>query len=167
MKKYLFGITGFIMLFAADRVTKIMALNLKGTEGISVIKGVFRLFYLENHGAAFGVMQGRRFLLLFITIIISAAVVAAFIKIPFTKRYLPMDIILMLLLSGAAGNMFDRIKDGYVTDFLYFELIDFPVFNVADCYVVIAAFAAMFCVMFYYKDEDLEIFKPKCRKRWK
>lgn len=165
MKKYLFGITGFIMLFAADRITKIMALNLKGTEGIPVIKGVFRLFYLENYGAAFGVMQGRRFLLLFITIIILATVVAAFIKIPFTKRYLPMDIILMLLLSGSAGNMYDRIKDGYVTDFLYFELIDFPVFNIADCYVVIAAFAAMFYVMFYYKDEDLEIFKPKNRKK--
>ena len=108
-------------------------------------------------------MQGRRFLLLAVTIIILALVIAAFIKIPFTKRYIPMDIILVMLLSGAAGNMYDRIKYGYVTDFLYFELIDFPIFNVADCYVVIAAFAAAFCIMFYYNDEDLEIFRIKKR----
>ncbi len=163
MKKYLFGITGFIILFAADRITKILAEGIKGTEGIPVIKGVFRLLYLENKGAAFGIMQGRRFLLLAITIIILALVAGAFIRIPFTKRYIPMDIILIMLLSGAAGNMYDRIKYGYVTDFLYFELIDFPIFNVADCYVVIAAFAAAFYIMFYYNDEDLEIFRIKKR----
>ncbi len=163
MKKYLFGITSFIILFAADRITKILAGSIKGTDGIPVIKGVFRLLYLENKGAAFGIMQGRRFLLLAATFIILALVAAAFIKIPFTKRYIPMDIILIMLLSGAAGNMFDRIKYGYVTDFLYFELIDFPIFNVADCYVVIAAFAAAFYIMFYYNDEDLEIFRIKKR----
>lgn len=161
MKKYLFGTTGFIILFAADRITKVLALSLKGTDGIPVIKDVFRLFYLENHGAAFGVLEGRRLLLLFVAFIILIAVAAAFIRIPFTKRYIPMDIILVLLLSGAAGNMYDRIKYGYVTDFLYFELIDFPVFNVADCYVVIAAFAAIFYIMFYYNDNDLEIFRLK------
>ena len=57
--------------------------------------------------------------------------------------------------------MIDRIVNGYVTDFLYFELINFPVFNVADCYVVIAAAAAMFLIIFYYKDEDFEAIKKK------
>ena len=77
MKKYLFGITGFTILFAADRITKILAEGIKGTDGIPVIKGVFRLLYLENKGAAFGIMQGRRFLLLAVTIIILALVIAA------------------------------------------------------------------------------------------
>ena len=66
-------------------------------------------------------------------------------------------------MSGAAGNLIDRVSQGYVVDFLYFKLIDFPIFNVADCYVVIAAFAAVFCIMFYYNDEDLEIFRIKKR----
>ena len=72
-----------------------------------------------------------------------------------------MEVLLVLLASGAIGNMADRAIYGYVTDFLYFELIDFPIFNVADCYVVIAAFTAAFYILFYYKDEDFEIFKLK------
>lgn len=63
------------------------------------------------------------------------------------------------------GNMLDRILNGYVIDFLYFELIDFPIFNIADCYVVIAAVLGAILIMFYYKDEDLEIFKPRNKKR--
>lgn len=78
MKKYIFGIIGFIILLAADRVTKVAAqTTLKGTDGIPVIKGVFRLLYLENRGAAFGVLQNQRFLLLFFTAIILIAVIAA------------------------------------------------------------------------------------------
>lgn len=159
LKKYILGIAGFVILFAADRLTKIAALGIKGTDGITIIKGVFRFLYLENHGAAFGVLENQRFLLLFITVVILFFVIAAYIKVPFTKRYYPMCVLLVMVSAGAAGNMADRIIHGYVTDFLYFELIDFPVFNVADCYVVIAAVAAMFYILFYYKEEDLGVFK--------
>ena len=55
--------------------------------------------------------------------------------------------------------MIDRIVHGFVTDFFYFELINFPVFNVADCYVVVSAIAAMLLILFYYKEEDLETIK--------
>lgn len=61
MKKYIFGLAGFIVLLAADRLTKLAALSIKGTDGRPVIKGVFRFLYLENHGAAFGVLQNQRF----------------------------------------------------------------------------------------------------------
>lgn len=160
LKKYILGIISFIILLAADQITKLAALtNLQGTEGIPVINGVFRLLYLENHGAAFGVLQNQRFLLLFITIIILLAIIIVYTKIPFTKKYIPMDIVLVLLAAGAVGNMIDRVSNGYVIDFLYFELIDFPIFNIADCYVVIAAIYAMVLILFYYKDEDFEIFR--------
>jgi len=162
MKKYISGLIWFAILLAADQLTKIAALNIKGTEGIPVIKGVFRLLYLENHGAAFGVLQNQRFLLLSVTAIILAVVIFVYIKIPLASRYIPFAAVLVLLAAGATGNMADRIIHGYVVDFLYFELIDFPVFNIADCYVVISAAAAMFLIMFYYKDEDLDIvFHPK------
>lgn len=164
MKKYIFGLVGFIILLMADRLTKLAALSIKGTEGIPVIKGVFRFFYLENHGAAFGVLKNQRFFLLFITVLILMAVIAAYIKIPFTKRYFPMVVLLILIVSGAAGNMIDRIIHGYVVDFLYFELIDFPVFNIADCYVVVAALFGALLILFYYKDEDFKVFRLRSGK---
>lgn len=164
MKKYIFGLAGFIVLLAADRLTKLAALSIKGTDGIPVIKGVFRFLYLENHGAAFGVLQNQRFFLLLLTVIILIAVIAAYIKIPFTKRYMPMSMLLILLVAGATGNMIDRVINGYVIDFLYFELIDFPIFNIADCYVVVSTIVAAFLIMFYYKDEDFEVFRTRGRK---
>ena len=62
--------------------------------------------------------------------------------------------ILVVLAAGAVGNMIDRIANGYVVDFLYFELINFPVFNVADCYVCVAAVLLIYCLLFRYKEED-------------
>ena len=63
--------------------------------------------------------------------------------------------------AGAVGNMIDRISQGYVVDFLYFKLINFPIFNVADCYVTIAAACLVILIMFYYKDEDMACFAIK------
>ena len=63
--------------------------------------------------------------------------------------------------SGAVGNMIDRISQSYVVDFLYFKLINFPIFNVADCYVTCAAFGLVLLIMFYYNDEDMSVFNMK------
>lgn len=75
-----------------------------------------------------------------------------------------MSMLLILLVAGATGNMIDRVINGYVIDFLYFELIDFPIFNIADCYVVVSTIVAAFLIMFYYKDEDFEVFRTRGRK---
>ena len=83
-------------------------------------------------------------------------------KIAYEKRYSYIHFALVLLLAGALGNFADRvitmIKYGhsYVIDFLYFELINFPIFNVADCYVTVAAFSTIVLGIFYYKDEDFD-----------
>ena len=58
--------------------------------------------------------------------------------------------------AGVAGNTIDRLVFGYVTDFLYFELINFPIFNIADCYITICAFLTIFLVFTKYKDDDFE-----------
>ena len=69
-----------------------------------------------------------------------------------------ITISVVLILSGAIGNLIDRIAYGYVVDFLYFKLINFPIFNVADCYVVIGACLMFLFVLFVYKEpEDLPI----------
>ncbi|MDY2590860.1 MAG: signal peptidase II, partial [Agathobacter sp.] len=66
--------------------------------------------------------------------------------------------------AGAIGNLIDRIVNNYVVDFFYFKLIDFPIFNVADIYVTIAAFLFIVLGFFYYKEEDFEIIFSKSKK---
>ena len=160
MEKYILWFITFLALIFADQLTKWWAvIALKGNEGISIIDGVFRLMYLENHGAAFGIMQNKRIMLLIVSAVILVFLAFIFIKIPDTGKFTPLKIIIVALTAGAIGNMIDRIINGYVIDFFYFELINFPVFNVADCYVVVSAVVAMILILFYYKEEDLETIK--------
>ena len=73
-----------------------------------------------------------------------------------------MNAICLLFFAGAIGNFIDRVMRNYVVDFFYFSLIDFPIFNVADIYVTVAAFAMIFLGLFYYKEEDFnQIFPAK------
>ena len=76
-------------------------------------------------------------------------------RMPVKKRYLPMRIVGILLGAGAVGNLIDRMMQKYVVDFLYFKLIDFPIFNVADCYVTMGAILLAILILFVYKDEEL------------
>ena len=76
-----------------------------------------------------------------------------------------MDYILIFFAAGAIGNFIDRVSLNYVVDFLYFKLINFPIFNVADIYVTCSAFVIIVLGIFYYKDEDIDrIFPPKAKK---
>lgn len=160
MKKMLYyikWIAVFLLLVIADQFTKQLAVSqLKGNSGITIINNVFKLFYLENHGAAFGIFQDQRIPLLIITVVVLLFIGYIFNRIPHESKFLPIKWILIILAAGAVGNMIDRMINGYVIDFLYFQLINFPVFNIADCYVVIGAFLAMILVIFYYDENDLD-----------
>lgn len=92
---------------------------------------------------------------LIIAVIVVAAAVYAVFRMPASKKYLPLHLIAMFLSAGAIGNMIDRFTRGYVVDFLYFKLIDFPIFNVADCYVTVSMFFFILLFLFLYKEEDL------------
>jgi signal peptidase II len=70
----------------------------------------------------------------------------------------------VLIAGGAVGNMIDRLLRGYVTDFLYFSLIDFPVFNVADCYVCIGAAVLALALFTRYKEDDFHFLLPERNK---
>ena len=78
------------------------------------------------------------------------------LKAPNKKRYIPLHLLLIVIAAGAVGNMIDRLRLNYVVDFIYFSLINFPVFNVADIYVTAATFLLFFLILFYYKEEELE-----------
>ena len=80
------------------------------------------------------------------------------------KKYRWLRFILVLLTAGALGNLIDRLRLNYVIDFFYFELINFPIFNVADIYVTVGMALLLILVLFYYKEEELEVLWP-FRKR--
>lgn len=144
-----------ILLVAFDQYTKYLTvIKLKPIGSFPLIKGVFSLHYVENTGAAFGVLKDRKIIFLVITIVIVSIVSYVICKMPSDRHYTPLLGICTLLLAGALGNFIDRILHSYVIDFLYFEPINFPVFNVADCYVTISAVILFFFIMFFYKDED-------------
>ncbi len=151
------GIIVFAILFLADRISKIIAVHtLKDQPAVWIVNRVFCLQYLENRGAAFGILQGKRFVFLIITVIILLIVIYVYERAPLKKRFLPLRIILLLIASGAVGNMVDRTAQGYVVDFFYFSLIHFPIFNVADIYVTIGAILLIIFILFFYKDTDLK-----------
>lgn len=162
MKKHIQIFSLIIILILADQLTKLWALaELKGSEGISVITGIFELQYLENRGAAFGILQNHQVLFLLITVLAAVLLTYIYARIPDDKKYIPLRICYVLLMAGAFGNMIDRAFRGYVVDFFYFKLIDFPIFNVADIYVTVTMVLLMGLILFYYKEEDLEFLSRK------
>ena len=155
MKKILKTLPAIGLLVLFDQLTKFLAIRfLQGTKGIPLIKNVLELYYVENRGAAFGIMQNKQWFFLAITLVILGAVVWLALRIPDGNRFRPLEICLVFITAGAVGNLIDRLFRHYVVDFIYFKLIDFPVFNVADIYVTVTAFAFVLLGLFYYKDED-------------
>ena len=166
-KKGLIGAVLSALLIGFDQLTKYWAVSrLKDKDAIVLWNGVFELRYLENRGAAFGILQGQKWPLVIFTIVILAILIYVFLnKIPMGKKFFFLDLISILFFAGAIGNFIDRIAQDYVIDFFYFCLIDFPIFNVADIYVTVAAFLLIVLGLFYYKDEDWEkIFPAKHEK---
>ena len=130
--------SGLVLLVLIDQLTKLLVINtIKGAETLPLIEDVFHLTYWENRGAAFGILQNQRVLFIVLTILIVSAVIIFMIaKKP---KSLMLNISLTLLMGGAIGNFIDRALKGYVVDFLDFRLINFPIFNAADCFVVVGA----------------------------
>lgn len=132
-----------------DRCTKIWALNvLYGGNDIVLIKNFFSFSYLENRGAAFGILQDK---LIFLTII-TLAVICGIVYYLIIHRSISMTmkISLSLIIGGALGNLIDRVYYKYVIDFIllhYSNKYYFPTFNVADIMVVIGTFLLAICVI--------------------
>lgn len=151
-----------ITLLAIDQFTKYLVVeNLAEGGPLQIISGVFQLRYHENDGAVWGIMSGKVPFLAVLTCIIMSGLVYIYFKIPMEKRYNLMRVILVFIAAGAIGNFIDRIIRGFVVDFLYFELIDFPIFNVADCYITISSVLLIILSIFYYKDEDFAFLGKK------
>ncbi|MCI8791382.1 MAG: signal peptidase II [Eubacterium sp.] len=147
--------TIFILFLLLDRITKKWAAVTLPKGDIDIIPDILTLHYLENRGAAWGIFQNAFWLFFIITIVVVGVMVYFYARIPFTRRYWYLRFTIILLSSGAIGNFIDRACWHYVVDFIYVEAINFPVFNVADCYVCIAAALLIHSFLFYYKEEEL------------
>ena len=165
VKNYIIAAIVVIAGVVFDQWTKLLAINnLKDQTPYVIWEGVFKLQYLENRGAAFGIFQNKQIFFVIIAIIIFVVAVWFYLKVPMNKRFLPLRFSAVFVCAGGIGNLIDRLRFNYVVDFFYFELIDFPIFNVADIYVTLSAIALMFLIMFYYKEDELEeIFNSRKR----
>lgn len=145
---------GIAVLLAADQFTKWMILErLTQVETVPLIRNVFHLTYCENRGAAFGILQNQIWIFVVITVLVLAAVV--FYMVRYRPKSKWLNAALILLVGGALGNFIDRIFRGFVVDFLDFRLINFPIFNVADCFVVVGAVLLACYLIFseYHKEK--------------
>lgn len=151
-----------VVFVALDQLTKYLAiLELKGKNPFVLINHVLELQYLENRGAAFGMLPDQKIFFVIIAIIILFVILFVLIKAPDTKHYHLFRFLLVLIASGAIGNMIDRLVRNYVVDFIYFSLIDFPIFNVADIYVTVATTILIIALLFYYKENDFSFLTSK------
>lgn len=152
--------TGFLLAFLLiliDQGTKYLAVfRLKGQEPFVLMKGVFELHYLENHGAAFGIFQGKRLFFIVITALAMVLLMYIYGRLPSERHFYPLQGICIALFAGASGNLIDRLLHNYVIDFFYFSLINFPIFNVADIYVTCAMALFIILFLFYYTETDLD-----------
>ena len=105
---------------------------------------------------AWGMFQGKIPVFLIFTAIILIVCFRILYNVADNKRYVLAKYVDILLIAGALGNLIDRVTLGYVVDFFSFELINFPVFNVADIYVVVSMIVAIILLMFVYKNEEID-----------
>lgn len=166
LKKAVIGMILSVVLIVIDQMTKLMAIHgLMNQQPFVILDGIFELHYLENRGAAFGILQGKKVFFIIFTILVLAFIAYIYLKrIPDEKKFRLLDGICILFFAGALGNFIDRVFRNYVVDFFYFKLIDFPIFNVADIYVTVAAFAMIILGLFYYKEDDYNKIFPAKKK---
>ncbi len=170
LKKKFFLFLDLLMitgLIAFDQYTKQWAkVYLKDKPAYNLINGILELNYLENQGAAFGMLPNQKIFFVFVAIVILFVIGYVLIKVPDQKKYTILHFLFSLIVAGSIGNMIDRGRDDYVVDFIYFVRINFPIFNVADIYATVSAIVLLFLLLFVYKEKDLYFISFK-QKRYR
>lgn len=141
------------VLVGADQLTKWLAVTyLRNSDAVTAIPRVLDFSYTENTGAAFSILSGERWFLIVITLIVMIAL-AVFVLLGRFRRYWLFNVSATLILAGGIGNLIDRLLQGYVVDFIHVTFMDFPIFNVADCFVVIGSVLLLIFFCFVYEDK--------------
>ncbi|MDY3005460.1 signal peptidase II [Anaerococcus sp. AGMB00486] len=137
-----------------DRITKVYAKNIFIEN--PVYTKLINLIYLENKGAAFGILQNKRMFFIILTLVVVTYLLYYFIKNVKTNPKL-LNIALSLIISGAIGNFYDRLIHSYVVDFIEFSFINFPIFNIADILVTMGSFLLIVFIIFGEMDGEKNV----------
>lgn len=130
-----------IILLCIDQISKLLVVNLlTKTDSITIIKNFFYLTYINNDGAAFSILVGKRIFLILIAVLVIVMLIR-YIKKNNIQNKLEL-VSISLIIGGSLGNLMDRVIRGYVIDFLDFKIFNynFPIFNLADTFIVIGVF---------------------------
>ena len=148
-KKIVLIIGGILLLL--DQIIKFIVIN----NNFTVIPGFLSLTYTENTGMAFGLNENNVILVILINIVI-LGIIIKFLKENIDKIDMVVFISLILILTGGFGNLIDRIFRGHVIDFIDVNLFDFPVFNIADIYIIVGAIILVIAIVkqFFIKNEE-------------
>ena len=142
----------FVLSSAADLISKRLATLYLQNTSIPVIKDILHFTYVENTGAAFGMYKGGRWFFVITTIVIIGGIIFMLLKYKPQQKLVKFSS--ALVIAGAVGNLIDRIYNGFVVDFIDFRVINYPVFNIADCCVVVGAILfAVWVIFFENKNE--------------
>lgn len=146
--KYVFFATAIVVL---DQLSKWLTVsNIALYEDIPFIPGILSLTYVRNIGAAFSAFQGQQWLFALVFAVFTALVIWEYFKkpLPFTtlERWL-----IAAIYGGGLGNMIDRVRLGYVIDMIQTDFMNFPVFNVADCFITCGSILLMIHLIFFNK----------------
>ncbi len=144
------GLILSIFIILADQITKSAATQyLMGERPIEIIKNFVELHYVKNYGAAFGILQNQRWFFIVITSIVVFAMVVYMLRNSKNITILT-KLSISMLSGGAVGNLIDRVRLGYVVDFIKLDLkiYNFPVFNIADIFIVVGTALLVYTVLF-------------------
>lgn len=157
-----------VLLVVLDQFTKYLACEyLQDKPAFKIIDGILELNFLKNSGAAFGMLQNQKVFFILVAVLILIIIAYVLFRMPDDKKYNVMHFLLVLIASGAAGNMIDRVRQDYVVDFIYFVIINFPIFNVADIYVTVSTFLFVVLFLFYYNENDFSFLSFKQQKKFR
>ncbi len=145
------------VIVAADQISKLLTVqNIPLYQDVPALEGIFHLTYVQNTGAAWSMLSGMRWLFVGLFVVLTALVLWEHFKkpLPFSKfeRWC-----IAAVYGGGLGNVIDRVWRGHVVDMIELDFMDFPVFNVADCFITCGCVALMvsliFCNKAFWKEE--------------
>lgn len=146
LKKYVLYSAIILSGILLDQLTKLLAVKLlKPIRTLPIIKDALHLTYVENRGAAFGMLADSRWVFMLVSSVAILGLIF-FLYLGMTSGGL-YEVSLAMIISGGIGNMIDRLLLGYVVDFIDFRLIDFAVFNGADSFVCVGAGLLVFALV--------------------
>lgn len=151
--KNILGVFYFVIFLFVDQITKILIMsNFSYSQSKEIISGFFYLTFIKNYGSAFGFFQGRLVMFYIATIIAMFLLYHLYKQMKFKYK----NILFAMIFAGVIGNLIDRIRLGYVIDFLHFKFFthSFYIFNFADVYLSIGILATIIIVLKEEKKYD-------------